>query len=370
MLEMPSFMIHFQDIADFRVVGRSRHKLFDIIFIVVASVVAGCDEWSSIGVLSAERIEWFKKYCELPNGMPSRWTLQRVFQHLNPAALHKAFRDWMQEIYKVSKGDIVAIDGKTLCSSFDKGNDVAAIHIISAWVSENRLVLGQLKTAEKSNEIKAIPQLLELLELTGAIVTIDAMGCQKEIAEAIRKRGADYVLTVKGNQGNLRDDIEAVFDVVDKDMMESFTVTEEGHGRRETREYFQCGDLSRIRNKEDWKDISSLMKVVSYREEITTGKTSVETRYFISSLGVDIERTKKAIRGHWGIENNCHYTLDVVFKEDANRTHAYDGAENLSTVRHIAMNYLQQAKDLKCSIKNRRFKAALNSEILAKILQI
>jgi predicted transposase YbfD/YdcC len=346
------------------------HKLFDIIFITVCATVAGCDDWASIVIFANERIEWFKQYCELPNGIPSRWTFQRVFQHLNSAALHNAFSNWMREIHKVSKGDIVAIDGKTLCGSFDTRNEQAAIHVVSAWASENRLVLGQLKTEAKSNEIKAIPQLLELLELSDAIITIDAMGCQKKMASIIREREADYVLAVKGNQENLQTDVELTFDVAEEKEMESFFMSEEGHGRIEKREYYQCQDLSQIRNISEWKDLRSLIKAVNYRVETNTGKMSIETRYFISSLGLDIKLAAKAIRGHWGIENNCHYTLDVVFKEDANRTRTDNGAENLSVVRHIAMNYLQQAKDIKCSIKNRRLKAALNTEILTKILKI
>jgi predicted transposase YbfD/YdcC len=221
-------MIHFKDIPDYRVVGRTDHKLFDIIFITVCAVVAGCDEWSSIAIFANEKIEWFRRYCELPNGIPSRWTFQRVFQHIKPAALHKAFVDWMQEIRKVSKGDIVAIDGKTLRSSFDDRNDASAIHIVSAWLSENRLVLGQLKTEEKSNEIKAIPQLLELLELTGAIVPIDAIGCQKDIVSAIREKEADFVLTVKGNQGNLQTDIEATFDNAEESKIGSWVKNVDG----------------------------------------------------------------------------------------------------------------------------------------------
>jgi predicted transposase YbfD/YdcC len=370
MLNTPSFMVHFQNIKDPRVVGRTKHKLFDIIFIAVASTIAGCDDWNSMEVFAEERIDWFKKYCELPNGIPSLYTLQRVISMLNPKAMQKAFSNWMQEIQTVSKGAIVAIDGKTLRRSFDTNKDSAAIHVVSAWLGDNRLTLGQLKTEAKSNEIKAIPQLLELIELQGAIVTVDAMGCQKEIVSAIREKGADYVITVKGNQGNLRDDVEQTFEQLDESRVKTLTLSEEGHGRIEKREYFQCNDLSGIRNCDAWKGLKSLIKAVHTREEKSTGKISKETRYFISSLPVDIKQAAKAVRGHWGIENSCHYVLDVVFREDHNRTRKNNGAENLSVIRRMSLNYLQQATFLKCSIKNRRFRAALSTETHSKIMRI
>jgi predicted transposase YbfD/YdcC len=361
------FHKHFGSLPDHRVIGRTAHKLFDIIFIAVSACIANCDDWNMVVLWARQRESWLRRFCELPNGIPSHDTFSRFFARLDPVAFHDAFIGWMQEIQEITNGDIVAIDGKTIRRSFDRNPDGhGAIHMVSAWLTKNRLVLGQLKVEEKSNEITAIPELLKLLEIKGALVTIDAMGCQKEIASEIVKHGADYLLAVKDNQPTLAEDVKRTFEESVKEQLIYTRTFDDGHGRIEIREYFQSLDLTCLRTADEWLGLKSLGKVVSHRNE--NGEWSVETRYYISSLGRDVERMANGIRSHWGIENQLHYILDMSFDEDHRRVRKGDGAENMSVVRHIAMNYLSQAKNLKIGIKNRRNLAAISTDILQQII--
>jgi len=360
------FMKHFSAIKDHRVVGRTEHKLFDIIFIAICGSIAACDDWRTIHLWAQTKEAWLRRYCELPFGIPSSCTIRRFFRAVDPKALHAAFIEWMKEIHAALDGQSVAIDGKTLRRSFNRADGKGAIHVVSAWMSANRMVLGQLKTEEKSNEITAIPELLKLLEIKGAIVTIDAMGCQKAIVETIREREADYCLTVKENQPSLLEDVLATFEEAPEASMVRHTTREEGHGRIEIRSYTQISDLSRIRAADDWVDLGSVVRVESFR--FTPDGNTMETRYYISSLSKGIRRVAKAIRDHWGIENGLHYVLDVTFKEDGSRIRKGDGAENMSTVRHVAMNFLNNARHMKLSIKNRRMAAAFDDKALEEIL--
>jgi predicted transposase YbfD/YdcC len=297
-------------------------------------------------------------------------TLSRLMQRLNPEALHIAFTAWMRDIQELTAGDIIAIDGKTLRRSFDRAPaGKGAIHMVSAWLARNRVVLGQLKVEEKSNEITAIPELLRLLEVKGALVTIDAMGCQKEIAARIVEREADYLLAVKDNQPTLAEDVKRTFEETAEEPLTCTATLEDGHGRVEMREYYQCLDLSRLRTAGDWPGLRSLGKVVSHRYD-GDGRGGVETRYYISSLGAGVDRMALGIRGHWGIENHLHYVLDVSFSEDSLRVRKGDSAENMSVIRHVARNFLSGASHLKCSIKKRRKLAAINTDVLQKILGI
>lgn len=365
---LPSFAEYFAEIPDPRVVGRTWHKLFDILFISVAASIAHCDDWKMVALWAKEREDWLRRFCELPNGIPAHDTFTRVFARIDPAALHNAFIAWMKEIQEVTAGDVVAIDGKTLRRSFDRSPDgKGAIHMVSAWLAKNRVVLGQLKVEEKSNEITAIPALLRLLEIKGALVTIDAMGCQKDIAAEIVAREADYLLAVKDNQPTLAEDVERTFEEAPDEKLVCTATLDEGHGRVEVREYYQSLDLSRLRTASEWVGLRSVGKVVSYRYE-NGGKNSVETRYYISSLGRGIKRMASGIRWHWGIENQLHYILDMSFDEDHSRIRKGDGAENMGTVRHVAVNILSKAKFLGVGIKNRRILAAINPEILQQIL--
>ena len=360
------FMKHFSAIPDPRVVGRSSHKLFDIIFIAVCGSIAACDDWKTIGLWAKAKKQWLRKYCELPCGIPSSCTLRRFFQHVDPEAIQEAFIGWMGEMREVLGGQSVAIDGKTLRRSFNRADGKGAIHMVSAWMSANRMVLGQIKTEEKSNEITAIPQLLRLLEIKGALVTTDAMGCQKDIARTIRKREADYCLAVKENQPSLLEDIQTTFDETPESSMVRHTTRDEGRGRIELRSYTLINDLSHIRSADEWEGLAGVVRVESHRFA-PEGNTS-ETRYYISSLGRGIRRISKAIRNHWGIENSLHYVLDVTFKEDGSRIRKDDGAENMATLRRLVMNFLNNARHLKLSIKGRRMAAAFDDDILENIL--
>lgn len=365
-----SLLRHFSQVPDVRVIGRTEHTLFDILFIAVAAYIAHCDDWKMVTLWAKEREAWLRRYWELPSGIPSHDTFSRVLARLDPDALRAAFTGWMGEIQEITSGDVVAIDGKTLRRSFNRSNgSKGPIHMVSAWLSRNRMVLGQLKVEEKSNEITAIPVLLRLLELKGALVTIDAMGCQREIASTIIEQEADYVLAVKENQPTLAEDVKLAFQNASDEVLRSSRTVDEGHGRVEIREYHQCLDLSLLRTRSEWSGLKSLCKVVSYRFTQDGGK-SAETRYYISSLGPGVKRLAAAIRAHWGIENQLHYILDMSFDEDRNRIRAGDGAENMSIIRHIAMNYLSQAKHLKVGIKNRRNLAAISTDVLQRIFEI
>ena len=366
----PNVMKHLAALEDPRVVGRTEHKLFDILFISIAAVIADCDDWEMMVLWAREREPWLRRYCELPYGIPSRFTISRLLQRLDPLALHQAFAAWMKEIQDVTAGSVVAIDGKTLRRSFDRApGGKGAIPMVSAWLTENRVVLGQLKVEEKSNEITAIPELLRLLELKGALVTIDAMGCQKEIAAEIVGRGADYLLAVKDNQPTLAEDVERTFEEAPAEKLARTATLEDGHGRVEVREYYQCLDLSRLRTAAEWTGLKSLGKVVSYRY-LDGGRNSVEARYYISSLGRGVRRMARGMRAHWGIENQLHYVLDVSFSEDRLRVRTEDSAENLGVIRHVARNYLSGATHLKYSAKKRRRLAAINTDALQSILGI
>lgn len=297
---------HFSSIPDPRVVGRTGHKLFDILFISIAACIANCDNWEMVTLWAKEREEWLRRYCELPNGIPSHDTFSRVIALINPDALHAAFIAWMNEIQEITSGDVVALDGKTLRRSFDRTSDgKGASHMVSAWLAKNRVVLGQLKVEEKSNEITAIPELLRLLELKGALVTIDAMGCQKTIAETIIESGADYILAVKDNQPTLSDDVERTFREASPKLLLTFETRDEGHGRVEIRKYHQCLDLSLLRTVLEWPGLKSVIKVESARF-LNDGTSSTETRYYISSLGPGVKRAATGIRSHWSIENQLH----------------------------------------------------------------
>lgn len=295
--------------------------------------------------------DWFKTFLELPHGIPSDDTFRRVFARLAPGEFQRSFLAWVESVSELTRGQIVAIDGKQPTGSADRRAGKSAINMVSAWASENRLVLGQVKVDDKSNEITAIPQLLDMLEVAGCIVTIDAIGCQTEIAEKIIEKEADYVLAVKGNQGNLYEDIVGYFDwaLEDKFNQTSYTTYEtiDGeHGRIERRRYYATSDIEWLRKKSCWKGLRSIAMVES--ERTVQGKeTSLERRYYISSLQADAKQLGKAIRGHWSVENSLHWVLDVGFREDASRIRKDHAPENMATLRHIALNLLKAERTAK-----------------------
>jgi len=363
----------FSQIKDPRVTGRTDHKLIDIIVITICAVISSADTWEDIALYGKTKIDWLKEFLELPNGIPSHDTFNRVFSVLSPKKLQEAFLEWMQEVKKLTKGEVVPIDGKTLRRSYNSSSGKSAIHMVSAWGAKNGVVLGQVKTEEKSNEITAIPELLNVLELTGCIVSIDAMGCQKKIAKEIIDKDADYILALKGNQSTMHEQIKSYFEdaVVcgfENISYDSYEEMNKNHGREEMRRYYVISDIDWLKGKLDWKNLETIVMVES--ERYINGNTNYERRYYISSLKTDAKCFAEAIRNHWQIENSLHWVLDVAFREDESRKRKGYSAENFAVIRHIALNLLRQEKSLKLGINGRRKKAGWDNEYLLKVLDV
>ena len=365
---------HFAVIEDPRIDRTKRHKLIDIITIAICAVICGADGWVAIETYGCAKYEWLKTFLELPNGIPSHDTFARVFAQINPQQFQSCFLDWMKSIQKITSGEVVAIDGKTLRGSYDKSNDQSAIQMVSAWATTNKLVLGQVKVDEKSNEITAIPELLKVLELSGCLVTIYAIGCQKEIVKIITQQNGDYVITLKKNQGHLYDEVEKLFQsgisTGFQGIQHSTYKTEEfGHGRHEIRHYLMLSDIqSRLDPDSAWSKLKSVGMVESVRS--LDGKTTVETRYFISSLEENAEKFANSVRSHWGIENSLHWKLDVALREDDCRIRKDHAPENFAVLRQIAVNILGKEKRVKLGIKNKQFLAAMDDKYLARVLEL
>lgn len=374
---------HFGKLKDPRINRRLRHRLMDIIVIAICGVISGCDDWQQIEVFGNSRRDWLRRFLQLPNGIPSHDTFERVFDRLDPAAFQCCFRAWMNALCEVLPLKHVAIDGKTLCGSARSSRNsgrgpLKALHLVSAFAEANQLMLGQVAVEEKSNEITAIPELLDLLCISGALVTIDAMGCQKEIAAKIVERGGDYVLTVKDNQPTLLADIRDSFiKAHDTDFKgleyDEVTTHDKGHGRRETRTYTIIKNPQTLTQKELWTNLSVIGTCLSTRivgdpeNDPANVKETTELRYFIGSRDANATTYATALRNHWGIENKLHWQLDVSFGEDSNRVSNRHGAENLALLRRLALGLLKQHPNKK-SIACKRLKAALDVEFLEEVL--
>jgi len=343
-----------------------RHLLHDMFLIALCALISGADSWTQVAEYGRSKLAWFKEFLELPHGIPSHDTFGRLFAKIAPQGFHDFFTRWVQELSQSLQGKTVAIDGKTLRGSHDRAQGSPALHLVSAWVSEIRLVLGQLKTADKSNEITAIPELIKTLALQGAIVTIDALGCQKKIAQTIIDAKADYVLQVKDNQKGLREDIALFFQEPANGPFDTCETVDGEHGRIETRQYVTTNDIGWLAEKNEWPGINTICMAVRHRE--VNGKASTETSYFISSLENHAPTIAQAIRAHWGIENGLHWCLDISFREDHCRVRKDHGPENLAILRHLATNLLKREHSLKGGLQTKRLKAAWDHAYLLKVL--
>lgn len=368
----------FEGLPDPRLDRTRRHKLVDILTIGLCSILSGGENFSEMEFYGRIKEDWLKTFLELPNGIPSHDTMNRVFSAIDPHAFLDCFVCWVQGICPELADQTVAIDGKALRHALNEGDSIP--YIVSAWASEAGLVLGQVKVKDKSNEITAVPELLDALHLKGCIVTLDAMGCQKDIAAHIIEKEADYVLALKGNHATVHEEIKEFFtdavspsanqcaDTAIQDKMDFFKTIEKNHGRRETRRYWQSTDIDWFEDKHLWKNIRSIGMVESLRK--VKGKTSIERRYYLCSLPLDAQRFGKAVREHWGVENPLHWSLDVVFREDDSRARTKNAAQNMASLRRIALNLIKKDHTVKGSQKSKRLAAALDSDFLKHLLGI
>lgn len=373
--KLETFLDYFSNVNDPRI---ERNKLFlldEILLIVLCGTICGAEGWDEFQEFGKQKLRFLKSYLPFKNGIPCHETFRRVISSLNPDEFKDCFIQWVQSFQSTLK-EVIAIDGKTLRHTFDTAKDKPAIHMISAFAASSKIVLGQQKTNDKSNEITAIPELLKLLEIKGNIITIDAMGCQKNIAQQIVEKEAHYVLALKGNQGNLYEDVKSFLENETKrekkfgdTSLKHFEETSKAHGRIETRKCWVTEEIDWLYQKKDWAGLKSIAMIESIRT--INGKTSKENRFYISDLPADAKLVGSTVRSHWGIENSLHWVLDMTYNEDESRIRDKNAAENLAIIRHTSLNMLQKHKekcDPKVSIKRLRKKSGWNNEILETIL--
>jgi predicted transposase YbfD/YdcC len=366
-----SFTHHFAELTDPRIDRTRLHELLDIIAIALCAVVAGADSWDDIEEFGKAKHAWLKTFLALPNGIPSHDTFRRLFERLDPDEFQRSFLGWIEALHEATERQVIAIDGKALRRSFDRAGGKSALHMVHAWATANHLLLGQVAVDEKSNEITAIPKLLKMLELSGAIVTIDAMGCQKEIARTIRDGGADYVLALKANHEHLFEQVVAFFDGACARGLKGGDLHyhrewDEGHGRTECRRCWATSDLSWLEGREDWVGLRSVVMIEA--ERFIGDQLSVETRYYLSSLPHDAPLLNEAVRSHWGVENALHWVLDVTFDEDKSRIKKENAPENFGLLRRLALCLLKRESTSKRSIKGKRMRASWDEGYLTQIL--
>jgi predicted transposase YbfD/YdcC len=351
-----SFESYFGDLKDPRIERTKLYPLSEILFVVLSGAICGAESWRDFVLFGEERLDFLQEYYSFENGIPSKNTFAGVFAALDVEAFKQCFIEWVKSL-QVLLNEVIAIDGKTLCNSFDKASGTKAIHMVSAFATGARLVLAQQKVDEKSNEITAIPKVLDLLDLKGHIVTIDAMGTQKAIAKQIIEQGGDYILALKGNQGTLNEDVRTYLETEVKKtastgITDRYQDIDKGHGRIETRRCFVSNQIAWLSQKDQWAGLKTIVMLEETQE--TNDKVSTEGRFFISSLPADAKRISDAVRAHWLIENSLHWTLDVVFNEDQSRIRKDNAGENMALIRHITLNMLNHAKK---QIKNIGIKA-------------
>jgi len=371
-----TFLRHFEAVEDPRMDNHNRrHNFHDILVITILGAICGADNWSEICHFAESKIDWLKSFLELPNGIPSHDTFGRVFSKIDPHEFEECFMEWISSLTIDISKEIIAIDGKTLRGSHNRKKGVKPLHLVSAWAVKNKLTLGQIKTEEKSNEITAIPRLLNMLDIKGSIVTIDAMGCQKKIAQQIVKKEADYVLALKENQETLHNDIASIFKMgwegpkKYKKMLNRIKVEKtRSHGRIERRRYTLISARDNLSFSLRWPGLKGIGMIETTRTVNNEVEKSV--RYFLTSLDYErIDDFMAAARQHWGIEINLHWSLDVSFREDDNRVRSGNAAENLAIVRRIALNLLKQEKSVKNGITCKRKKAGWDHKYLLKVLE-
>lgn len=366
---------HFGDITDPRKHHSPPHNLQEMIIIAICGVICGANDWVAIETFGKSKAEWLGTFLRLPNGIPSHTTFGRVFAQIEPEAFQKSFVSWIRAVSQVIEGEVIAIDGKTLRRSHNRGIGKGAIHMVSAWASANRLVLGQVKVDDKSNEITAIPKLLRLLAIKGCIITLDAMGSQTDIVAQAIEQGADYVVALKDNHKKLHQEVTALFNDALADPQtpipyDSHQTTNKGHGRLEIRRAYVINDpqyITYLDPQHRWAGLQSVVRIEAERH-LPDKQPEHETRHYLSSLAGDPSLLNQVIRTHWTIENDLHWTLDVAFREDDSRIRQGKGPENMALLRHIALNLLKQEPSAKTGIHNKRLRAGWDHDYLLKVL--
>jgi predicted transposase YbfD/YdcC len=369
-IDPAAFQEHFKDLNDPRVERTRKHPLINVVFIAACGVLSGANSFAAIEEFGLDRRAWFARFLDLTNGVPSDDTFARVLARLDPGAFEKCLLSWVQAVQEVTDHRLIAIDGKTLRGSYDRRGGKSAIHMVSAWASENKLSLGQVVVDEKSNEITAIPELLRLLDVSGALVTIDAMGCQKEIAELIREGEGDYALAVKRNQPTLYEQVEEAIGAgleQDASDLDEHQTIEAGHGRQETRTYVVLPAPETVDPDGAWRDLSAVGMAITESTD-TQGRSRLEARYYILSVVLSARQFADAVRGHWGIENNLHWQLDVSFREDECRVRTDHAPANLSVIRRFALGLLKREASCQRGIETKRLKCAASDEYREKAL--
>ena len=358
--------IDFSKVKDPRKDRKKLHKLHDILVLTLCAVLSGCNDWDEIALYGRHKIEWLKTFLSLPNGIPSHDTINRVFSIIDVNEVNQCLLKWIESVCEKSGGKVINIDGKRLCNS-GEGGKKSMMHIVQAWSSENALCLGQIKTAEKSNEITAIPELLKMLIIEGSVITIDAMGCQEAIVKQIIAQKGDYVIAVKQNQKTLYQGLSDSFKYLEKKVKKA-TTPNGGHGRIEVRTCSILNDFELIDHIDKWEGLKTIVKIDSKRTIKNTMETQEETRYYISSLEVTPERMLAIIRQHWSIENELHWCLDVVFNEDNSTKQAGNAAQNFNMITKLALSLLKRDNTSKSSLKNKRLKCGWSNDYIEQII--
>ncbi|GAX37349.1 ISAs1 family transposase [Nodularia sp. NIES-3585] len=368
-----SLVGHFADIKDPRVERTKKHQLTDILVIAILAVIAGAQGWEDIENYGISKQKWLEEFLALPNGIPSDDTFRRVFEFIDPEALNRCFLSWVETLVTKTGGEIIPIDGKSIRGSYDRNQGKSALHVISAWSSEQHLVLAQMKVEDKSNEITAIPALLELLDITGSIITIDAMGTQTEIAKKIIDSKADYVLALKANHPTLYHQVEQWFETAVAEDFQGIDVSydqriEKGHHRTEIRQVWSArvSALGELYQPKVWAGLQSVVMVV--RERRLWNKTTREVQFYLTSLHSDAQLLGRAIRKHWGIENQVHWTLDCTFAEDSCRIRSFHSPRNFALLRRIALNALNREQTYKRSLRQKMKRTGMDNDYMIRVL--